>query len=143
MNTLGTPSKTTILTSEAHKTTQEFTVGATAVKKGQPVMLDATGKVIPWDAADRQSLIGYSYADAAIGDNTTVWTRGYMIVFALSSAALIPGPVTYVDYNTAAVSNGNTGFSRYKQAVDEPHTNGWALDVATAANKLIRVLLMG
>lgn len=137
--TLGDKTKTTFLTTEAHKTTVEFEAGV-AVKKGQPVMLMANGKVQPWDGVSFAALIGYAYGDAAIGINTTVWTRGYAMIFAISSAAMAAGPATYDSFNAATNIGGLTGYSVYKP-VGVGIANGWVLDQTTAANQLVRVLL--
>lgn len=139
--TLGGKTKTTFLTTEAHKTTVEFEAGV-AVKKGQPVMLMANGKVQPWDGASRHTLIGYAYGDAAIGINTTVWTRGYAMIFGISLAAMVAGPATYDSFNAATEIGGVTGYNVYKVAVGDATANAWVLDQTTAANQLVRVLLM-
>lgn len=142
LTTLGNKSKTTILNSESHKLSLEFEA-AEAIKKGQPVKLNAAGKVAVWAKADgRDLLVGYAYSDAALGDNVTVFTRGFMVIFAASAGAFSCGPVIYNGYSTTTI-NDTSGYSTYD---DNPGTgetnNGWALDAATGANQLVRILLM-
>lgn len=141
--TLGSKTKTTFLHTEAHKTTQEFTVGATAVKSGMPIKLDTDGKISPWVKTDGlHLLVGYCYNDAAVGALVTVWTRGYMIIFALSNAAINAGIASYESFDAASEVEGTVGYSKYSQGTTAANTNGWALDSATGANELIRVLLL-
>lgn len=139
--TLGGKTKTTFLTTEAHKTTVEFEAGV-AVKKGQPVMLMANGKVQPWDGVSTHTIIGYSYSDAAVGVNTTVWSRGYAMIFGISLAAMPAGPATYDSYNAATDIGGLTGFNVYKAATAAATANAWVLDQTTGANQMVRILLM-
>lgn len=145
MNILGNVSKSTFLTTEADKTTVEFTVGTTAVKKGMPVKLAADGTIVPWAASDLvHLLIGYAYADAAIGGLCTVWTRGYAMIYAITTGALAAGPVEYAGYDSTTViggSAGATGYNTYVVASAANRANGWNLDQAAGANALIRVLL--
>jgi hypothetical protein len=142
LTTLGGASKTVFLTTEAHKTTIEATASA-AIKKGQPIKLTATGQAAIWAVADGiDALIGYAYADCASGELTTIWSRGYAIIYGISNASQNAGPVKYTSYDTADAVGGLTGYSKYSAAtVGTDAVNGWALDNATAANQLIRILL--
>lgn len=139
--TAGSNTKTSFLHTEAHKTTQEFTASV-AIKRGQLVKLDDLGTVSIWAAADgRFKCIGVAYNDAAIGEFITIWTRGYAIIWALSNAAVVCGPVTVSSYDAVTVVGGVSGYPKYAVAAADADTVGWALDDASGANELIRVLL--
>lgn len=142
MHSLGNPSKTTFLHVESGKTFLEFEAAA-AIKRGQPLKLDATGKATPWAKADLEhTLIGYAYNDAAVGEFVTAFVRGYAVIYALSAAALNCGPVAYNSYDAATVVGGVSGYNKYDDnQVGATEVNGWALDAAAAADVLIRVLL--
>lgn len=135
---LGNQTRTLILQEEAHKLTVELEC-AGAVKKGMPVKLTATGTITPWAKTDLQHLcIGYAYGDAAIGELCTIWTRGYMLVNALSHAAASAGPGAY---ESTVTSGANTGYTKWSGAADATTIGGWILDQATGADQPIRVLL--
>lgn len=140
---LGSVSKTTFLTTEEYKITIELTC-LVALKKGQPVKLDpTTGKADLWVTADGiTKLIGYSYGDFAIGELTTIWSRGYAMIWAISPGAQNAGPATNSSYDSSTDIGGTTGYSVYTLSSTVAAINGWVLDVATGANQLIRVLLM-
>lgn len=140
-NILGSKTKTVFLTTEADKTTVEFEAGVD-IKKGQPVMLQNNGKIQVWDKVSNHTLVGYAYADVTTGNLVTVWTRGYAMIYGLSNAAMVAGPVTYNAYDAATNIGGVTGYSKYIVAADAATTNGWSLDQAGGANTLIRILLM-
>lgn len=142
LTTLGGKTKTTFLHSENHKTTFEATAAA-ALKKGQPVKLDADGKVSAWAKTDLlYKCVGYCYGDVASGEVVTIWSRGYAIIYGLSTAALDAGPVAFEAYNSATDIDGATGYSEYANSATAAENNGWALDQADADNELVRVLLM-
>jgi len=139
--TLGTNSKTTILSMESHKLAIEFEAAA-AVKKGQLVKLDTTGKVTPWAKADLQhTIIGMCHDDAAIGELVTVHTRGYALIYGISNAIQNAGLATFESFDTSNAVNGVTGYSKFSISAVADQDMGWALDAATAANQLIRVLI--
>lgn len=148
LTSLGGKSKTTYLESEAGKLTVELTVGATAVKKGQPVKLNATEGIIPWVNTDgRFLLLGYAQKDAAVGEVVTVFLRGFACIWALSTGVQASGPVKYASYDsstdiTGPGGSGGIGYSVYDVAATDAVCNGWSLDTSTAANELIRVILM-
>ena len=142
MNILGGSAKTTFLAIEANKISQEFTAGA-ALKIGQPVKLDADGDVIPWAKADgRHKLVGYCYSDAANGDLVTVFTRGFMVQFALSNAACPAGIATWEAHDDVTEIDGNSGYNKYGPAAADADTCGWNMTPAAGADELIRVLCM-
>lgn len=144
-------SKTTFLALEDGKIAVEFEVAAGQdLKSGQPVKLDATGKVTLWAPADLlTSLIGYVYNDGAAGALITVFCRGFAIIYALANDQ-DAGPASYASYDTTnAVANNNQqsgakGYSRYINEATAGEIHAWILDqITTAANtQLTRVLLM-
>lgn len=140
---LGQPSKTVILAAEEDKITVQL-IAAAAIKKGQPIKLDATGKAIIWLKTDTMdSLIGYAFGDANIGDYTTIWSRGFMMIYAIAKAAAqVAGPVYYDSYDTTTVVNSNTGYNAYSTAVIGTNpVCGWQLDPTVNAGDLTRILL--
>lgn len=142
LTTFGNPSKTTFLATEEYKITVEATAKA-VIRQGQPLKIDpTTGGVVIWLKTDPlSSLVGYAYGNAAIGELVTFWSRGYAMIYAISKAAQNAGPVSYDSYDDTTAVGGTMGYNVYAAAgVDA--INGWALDKATAANQLIRVLLM-
>lgn len=146
ISSLGNNTKTTVLSLEADKMNLEF-VAAASVKVGQPVKLTAAGKITPWAVSDgRKALVGYCYSDGAANDLVTVFTRGYMLIWALSNSTDAAGPACYRSYDTTNANNGNTGWNKYGAAAgdgsEDNSVNGWILDQAGAANTLVRVLLI-
>ena len=142
ITSLGNTTKTVFLSTENHKQTIEATA-AVAIKKGQPVKLDANGKVSLWTKANlRHTLIGYAYHDCAADELVTIWTRGYAVVYGISTAALSAGPVAYQGYDNATSLGGAVGYSQYANSATAEENNAWALDSAAGANGLVRILLM-
>lgn len=149
LSSLGKVTKNTILKSESHKLTEEFAVAsAQTIYQGQPVKLNAAGEVTPWAAADGDALlIGFAMCQtpAAAGELVTVWTRGYLVLMAISGAAVDCGPVQYSSYDTSTDIGGTTGYNVVATATVTSGVAasmiGWALDAADGANDLIRVLL--
>jgi hypothetical protein len=140
---LGSTTKNTFLATEADKIYIEATCGATALKKGQPVKLSNTGTLNPWAKADLiHTLVGYAYADCAIGELVTIVTRGYAIIYGISTAALNCGPVAYQAYNAVDTVGGCIGYSEYANSATAAENNGWALDDAAGDAELVRILLM-
>lgn len=152
MNTFGnvTP-KTIILTTEAHKLHRAFIVGTGAkIWKGQQVKLNAVGDVVPTVAGDgTKDCIGVSihtrqdtdspFPYASEGAEVTVVMRGYITILQKANAALVPGPVKLANVDA-------NGISRYINTVNTGSTpdlncDGWSLDVASAQNDDIRVVL--
>lgn len=140
---LGGKSKTTFLATEEEKISIEF-VAKVALKKGQPVKLDAaTGQVDLWATADgRNKLIGYVISDVAATGVVTVWTRGFALIYALAPGAQNAGPATCSGYDSSTSIGGATGYSIYTLSSTDTAINAWVLDVAAGATELIRVLLM-
>lgn len=141
-NSLGSQTKTLFLKQESHKLFEEFEVAATrSVKKGQPVILVTGGYI---DAAVKagaaQASVGIAMQDGAAGELVTVMTRGFAITYAeAGTTALVPGPVSLhtTAFNTA------TGYVEVDDAAIDATTQvGWALDNATNAGDIIRVLWM-
>lgn len=146
-NVLGANSRTYILKHESHKQHEAFTAAA-ALPKGVPVKLDADGRVSAWVSTDTAATcIGITVTVAsAAGEMVTVAVRGYIQVFALSAAAFSAGPITVTSYNAAKVGpDGTTGWLIVDDMADAAAIAagqlGWALDPATAADQLIRVLV--
>lgn len=138
---LGDNSRTTFLALEPEKISVEFEAAA-AVKRGQPVKLDTTGKVTPWAKADTEAqLLGIAYTDASTGQLVTVWTRGYVLMYGISNATQNAGLCTFESYDSATDVNGTKGYSKFSVSPTAGQEMGWALDAATAANQLIRVLV--
>lgn len=139
----GGVSKTAILATEEYKITLELTA-LVALKKGRPVKLDpTTGKADLWVTADGISkLIGYAYGDCAIGELITIWTRGFMMIYAISPGAQSCGPATNSSYDSSTSIGGAVGYDVYTLSSTVTAINGWILDVATGANQLVRVLLI-
>jgi|SRR5690606_4475541 len=139
MNTLGTTT-TTIIKSAINGLHLQFTVGATAVNLGQPVKLDATGKIVPLGATDKKELcIGTCIHTAAVGALATVAMKGRVVVNALSSAALTPvKPVKYASFDST------TGKCKYATIGTDEETLavGWPLTVADGADDEIEVVLI-
>lgn len=149
LTSLGNASKTTYLMVEPKKIALEFTTGG-ALKKGQPVKLSTTGTIVAWAQADLQHLlIGYCMADAASGDLTTIYTRGFGVIYALCNAGTQNAGIgTYKGYDTTHNTGNNTdqpatvlGYSLWGAATDVTDTVGWMLDAGVAQYDLIRVLL--
>lgn len=139
LSNLGEKTKSAFLKEvENHKLHQEFEVAASnTVFKGQPVKLDATGKIVPAAAAEAEhNIIGVAIMDGAEGELVTVGMRGYAIIWAESVAALTPGPIKYTGYN------GTTEYNQVDSGtVTQANAMGWALDVASAAAELVRVVI--
>lgn len=141
-STLGNETKTTFLAIESHKMSQEFDASA-VVRRGQPVKLAADGSVVPWTGADPlTSLLGYCYTDAAIGELVTVFVRGFMLIYAITDAALNAGPASYKTYDGTTSIGGKIGYSQYTAVGAGQNANAWNLDTAGAANTLVRILQM-
>ena len=134
---MGDKSKTVFLKGvESHKIHHEFEVAVgAAVKVAQPVKLNADGLVVPAAAGDGDAIIGYSIHDGAAGELVTVAMRAFVIVYAMTSAAVNAGPVKY-----EGVSTEDADYMLYTN-VGTGSAVGWALDKATVADELIRVAL--
>lgn len=135
---LGDSVQSRILKTESHKLHHEFTVkAANSVRQGMLVKLHTDGTVEPVDAADTNNLaIGYCLQDAAAGEYVTVVCRGYAIIFAESQGALNAGPVEYDDFGS-----GSYDLPEFIAATDTTDYVGWAIDSASGANEIIRVLV--
>ena len=134
---MGDKSKTVFLKGvESHKIHHEFEVAVgAAVKVAQPVKLNTDGLVVPAAAGDGDAIIGYSIHDGAAGELVTVAMRAFVIVYAMTSAAVNAGPVEYEPPSTE-----DADYMLYVN-VDTGSAVGWALDKATVADELIRVAL--
>lgn len=149
LTTLGNKTKTTILALESDRISLEFTAAA-AIKPGQPVKLTAAGKVTPWAKADKLvNLIGYAYGTAtADGDLITVFTRGFLVIYALSNGVDDAGASVYTSYDTTTDLGENMpkGFSKYAPIAgdgsEDAKANAFTLDQAAAAGTMVRVLMM-
>lgn len=139
--TFGSPSKTIVLATEEDKIAIEFAAAA-AIKEGQPVKLDATGKVAIWAKADgRSSLLGFALMDAASGALVTIETRGYALLYGISAAAQASGLATINGYDTTTDVGGTKGYNTIGITATDTEMIGWALDVAAGAGQLIRFLV--
>lgn len=147
ITSLGGTTKNLIYKSEGEKLSEEFTVAASnTVKQAQPVKLNNAGEVLPWATADGDALlIGYAMTDQAAGELVTVWTRGYMVIMAITAGAVNAGPVTYSTYDTSTDIGGTTGYPVVATSAPSsgvaPGMIGWALDAADGANDVLRILL--
>lgn len=139
LTVLGTPSKTTFLIVQNEKISIEF-AAFEAIKKGQPVRIHTDGTVRVWAQADLlPTLVGYAYSDVAVNELVTVITRGFTVINVLSNAAMNAGLGGYLSYDSATDIGGTVGYSKY--VVPAATTaNAWILDVATAANQIVRAL---
>jgi hypothetical protein len=123
---------------ESHKLHIAFVAAAT-IKKGQPVKLDATGKLVApiGDGTDAHAIIGYSIQNGVAGDYVTIGVRGYAVVWARAKTAITPGPVFY-----AGMDSVETEYTAYEDTlVTAANMSGWSLDVAAAIHDEIRVLV--
>jgi hypothetical protein len=142
LQSLGSNTKTVFLAIESHKLSLEFTATA-VIKKGQGVKLAVDGSIVPWLKTDIRDLcIGYAYSDGAINDLVTVFVRGFILMYGISTAANNAGVVCAQTYDAATVVNGLTGYVPYAPAGGGEFNNAWSLDQTAAAGVLIRVLLM-
>lgn len=148
--TVGNSTKTVILTGpESHKLHLEFEA-ASGIYLGQPCKMHADGgKVSPCAADDPENVIvGISIHDgkSAYGDYVVLASRGYVVVYMETTAAVTPGPVQYKGYNAT------TGYGKVANlaAVTTPAEAaalpsslhfGWALDKATDSGDIIRILV--
>lgn len=146
--TLGEKTRTYILYDESHKLSLTFNVATAAVIKGAPVKLNAAGTVSRWIMTDTTAtLLGITMNPAEVGEEVTIRARGFIVVFALSVAAFSAGPITITTYDAAKVGpDGQVGWLLCDDMADAAtiaaQQAGWALDQATAADQLIRVLIM-
>ena len=122
---------------EAHKLHEAFTVAADSeVHNGQPVKLNADGELEPAEADEvHENIIGYSIHNGKEGDIVTVAVRAYATLYVMSAAAVSAGPVAYKGQNTTDTTYMSVGTSAEGTAF------GWAIDKATAANQIIRVMV--
>lgn len=74
--------------------------------------------------------LGVADADGDLGEMTPVTTSGIALVEA--GAAIAPGALITTDASGRAVTNGAATFANH---------NGYALDAATGAGEIIRVML--
>jgi len=146
LTSLGKASKTTYLAVNPHKIYVEFEAAA-IIKNGQPVKLDATGKVTPWAKTEALALLlGYAYTQqvesCAIGETVTVITRGNVLMFGMVAGDITAGPATWASYDAAtADADANVGYNKYELAAANTAT-GWILDDPTGAGDVVRVLLV-
>ena len=148
LKSLGSGSVTTFLEAEGGKLAVEMTAAA-ALKKGQPVKLNATEGIVAWDPASdvKYTLFGYCQKDCASGEVVTVYAVGFAMIWALSKAAQASGPVKWDSYDGSTnvdaqnAGTGGAGYNVYAAASTDPTTNGWSLDTSAAAGELIRVVL--
>lgn len=139
-NILGTETESVFLKEiESHKLHQEFEVQvAKSIKRGQPVILSGAGELIePAGAGEANiNIIGYAVHDGEAGDLVTVGMRAFTIIWAEAFAAIVAGPVKYVD------AGGTTKLNRFDDdTVTAANHTGWALDDAAAQGDEIRVAL--
>lgn len=140
LTAFGGPTKSIFLNeAESHKLHLAFTVAnGQTVKKGQPVKLNADGLILPCatDGSEAKAMIGYSIQNAAAGEECTIAVKGYAVIYAMSAASQNAGMVSYNGVNG---TDGN--YTNYATSV-AANMNGWSMDKATAANQLIRVILI-
>jgi len=146
----GSSSKTTFLNGpEAHKLFLEFEA-TSGIYVGQPCKLHADGgKVSPCADGDAESLmVGISIhtAESAYGAHVTLATRGYAVIYCQSGAALNAGPVQYNGYDTSTLYTKVIALAAVVTpaegaALPRSLHMGWALDKATDAGQIIRVLV--
>lgn len=122
---------------ESHKLMNSFEAGA-AIKKAQPVKLNATGQVVPAAAEEALiNIIGYAVFDAAEDEQATVVMRASSIAFVQATVAITPDQlVTYNGYDTT------TEYNRVKLA-NAAATNqiGWVLEPAANAGDIVLAAL--
>lgn len=127
---------------ENHKLHQEFEVATgQAVKKGQPVILNANGTVqAAGSNPDVYTIIGYSIHNGAAGELITVGMKAFVIVYASNSGnTLNAGPVAYNGMNPDVEGGLYNDFTNTSTA---GKVIGWCLDQATTADDRVRVALL-
>ena len=145
MNVLGNTTKTTFYKRDTHVIHQEFIVKNGAnIEVGMPVKLTADGKIEPFAPGDKFDTlcIGFSLHKRAEKEITTIQMRSRGILYAQASAALPTGPVKFAGNIAALINLPQETVNTF--ATDGAGTDemiGWAIDVATAANQEIRVVL--
>lgn len=140
MTAFGGKTKTIFLNeAESHKLHLAFTVATgQTVKKGQPVILNTDGEILPPGTVDgtlNPQIIGYSVQNAAAGEECTIAMRAYCVIFAQASAVQNAGLVSYNGIGT------DTDYTKYATEATAAESNGWSLDKATAIGQMIRVAL--
>ena len=139
-NTLGTSTLSKFhIDPEAHKLSMTFEVEAgQEVNKGDAVKLASNGNVQAADLDDERTLvIGYAMHDGVAGDDVTVVMRGYTVVNAESTAALVAGIVKLGNFNSG------TGNREYVAGGLEPDlVVGHNLTQAAADGDAIKVCLL-
>lgn len=147
----GTTPRVVIYKSESHKLHQAFPVkGSVKIYAGNPVAITADGKIELLTTANEANYLGI-----AVTDNTnpaykesanagpvevTVAVQGFMIINAISEAALNAGPV---EIGTGGDANHFTKFKAFTQAGADAATrpvNFISLTKASAKDELIQVL---
>lgn len=123
---------------EAHKLHQAFTVATGAeVRNGQPVKLDEDGEVMPAASEElRENIIGYSIHDGKEGERVTIVVKAFAIIYCKSLDAFNAGKVSYGGQNTTDPVYMNVASSDIVGTYI-----GWAIDKATAANQVVRVMV--
>jgi len=148
--TFGIESKSTFLNGpESHKLHLEFEATAN-INVGQPCKMHADGgKVSPCVADDpEQLMVGVSIhpGKSAYGDKVVLATRGFTVIMAQSAAAVTPGPVQYKGFDGTTKYNivgtlAAVATPAEAAALPSSLHFGWALDKATGAGQIIRVLV--
>lgn len=105
------------------------------VYKGMPVQLNAFGRIEPFIAGNNADYIGISIHNSTAGQLATIAVVGMGIINGQANAALTPGKVDFVGYDVV------TGTNKYATASSDTTYQGWALDDATTAGDIIRVLI--
>lgn len=148
----GTTPRVVIYKSESHKLHQAFPVKASVkIYAGNPVAITAEGTIELLTNANEANYLGIAVTDnnnpaykesANAGSvEVTVAVQGFMIINAISEAALNAGPVEIGTGMDA--TNHFTKFKTFTQAVAEAATrpvNFISLTKASAKDELIQVL---
>ena len=134
----GVPLTGFVITGGASQTTITVATVNKKIFAGMPVEINTTsGKIQPLTPGTTSTTyIGTAIHDAVEGELCTVALNGKAILYAKSSVALTPGPVSYVSWDAVANYGKYTG-----TGVTATNIMGWSLDEASGADITIRVIV--
>lgn len=135
-----------IYKSESHKLHQAFSVKAdTVILAGNPVAITADGTIELLGAANTKNYLGIAVTDNvnpaykesrnAGPVEVTVAVQGYMVINAVSEAALDAGPV-----KVGSGMDDTKRFTKFQAAAEGDTVNFISLNKATEAGEMIQVL---
>lgn len=138
---LGTDKARTIfLKHESHKLHQEFEA-SDDIEVGQPVKLHTDGTIRAYTAADNGTtpIVGYALHKAVSGQLVTVVAKAHLVLYVVSNAAIASTGMGRYD----SLFTGTSGEKYNKvQTATIANYEGWILDTASAADKVVRYLAL-